>query len=356
MTGSLTDTSEEFLGECGPEVVQLMPELSAVDEDVATAAVFAGLEEKYWYTIAGGTIFLGIVFAVVWGVRKNSKSDLADLSMPGGSKVVLGPGYMPVSPTNMPSMLVGGTPNHLAATTPYSPYEHSYGHSPRSPGGDYQGRMQSFFPADGVPPRMLSNESVLSQGSVNGMTLWQYLEARERGQSGSRVRSPLVSRDADGVALILACATPDAVIYYTVDKTLPVPPNSQSSDASLFVGSAEGAKQGALNAVRQALRENRRAASQTPALAGAGTHRYDSLGPNNLLRITDAAAGEEPLEVRCVAVKAGMAASMMVTHVDQKPRTEFASPKKTKPPPLNLASGFGEMETSVTSFPASTNL
>jgi len=360
VTGSLTEPAEEFLGTCGPEVLQLAP-VPSVDDKNSNAAggtLFVGLEEKYWYTIAGGVIFLGLVIAVVWGVRKKNMPEMANASMTSG-KVVLGAGYAPVSPTNMPQMMGGGmTPNYLVANSPYS-----MGRSPRSP-GDYQeaSQMQSFFPSGGVPPRMMSNESMLSQGSANGMSMWQYLEAKDRGQSSTQVRSPLVSRDVDGVALILACATQDAEIYFTVDKTVPVPPStstststSNSPGASLYVGSAEGAKQGALNAVRQVLRDNQRASNTAVAVAGSGTHRYDTRGPNNLLRIAEESSGAPPLEVRCIAVKNGMAASHMVTHVDRKDGNE-SHPRKSKPPPLNLAPpplelGFGE-----SSFETGTNL
>ena len=342
MTGSLTDPDEEFVGVCGPEVMQLAPVAAVEDENnIASAGtLFAGLDEKYWYVIAGGVVFLGLVVAVVWGLGKKPKAETANMSMTS-DRVVLGAGYAPVSPTNMPQMMGGGTPNHLVANTPYS-----MGRSPMSTGG-YQepgpGRMQSFFPSDGVPPRMLSNESVLSQGSANGMSMWQYLEAKERGQSGSQVRSPLVSRDVDGVSLILACATPDAEIYYTVDKTIPVPPSGgNAADASRSLGSPGGATQGALDAVRQVLRDNQRASSLTVAPPGSGTHRYDRRGPNNLLRITEASDGGEPLQVRCIAAKHGMATSHMVTHVDRKGGHE-SHPRNAidlAPPPLVL--GFSD--------------
>lgn len=279
-----------------------MPTEGSTDND-NTAAAFAGLDEKWWYVIAGGVIFIGLVGAVVWGLGRKPKKASASISM--GGDVTLGAGYVPVSPTGMPSMMVGGTPNQ-AMNTPYSM-------GPGSPNSQYAEPMQSFFPPGNSPvPR---NESMVSNMSHGQMTLWQYFESKERGKPTEQVRSPVVSRNLDGRGLLLTCATPDVEIYYTVDKSDPVPPTRQPTHtSSVYIGDAARAEQGALNAVRRVLQDNLRGSSSDDAAVGAGTHRYDQQGPNNLLRFQ----GKKSLEVRCVSVKNGMVNSLQVRHVDQQ--------------------------------------
>jgi hypothetical protein len=305
-TGSKTSTVEQFEGECPPDIAALAPnddEFAVVGSKDSTSAV-GGIEELYWYVIAGAVVFMAIVSAVLW-TCKDQKQAPVNMSSVTDTSLNIGRASQyiePSSPMRIPEEMMGArSPSAMSVHT-------DYGEQPP---------MNSFFPPEmhQLPPRMLSNESLLSAASASkGVSLWTYLGDKEMNMSTLQIAQPTCRRDMMAQHLLLQCATPGAQVYYTVDKTDPVVPPTKSDDhSSVYVGTAAGAQQGALDAVRAVIRNS---AASTGMQQGAGTHLYDFTAPNNLLRITPDATLGQPLEVRCIAVKEGMLMSKINRHVD----------------------------------------